>query len=68
MKIFPKETGFFPIFGKAAANAAHAATLFVDIHPPCVFPLRMDYLQNPAHIPGMRVPRITQMDGPKVNS
>lgn len=31
MKIFPKETDFFTIFEKAAANATHAATLLVGI-------------------------------------
>ena len=31
MKIFPKETDFFAIFEKAAANVTHAATLFVGI-------------------------------------
>jgi len=31
MKIFPKETDFFSIFEKAAANATHAATLIVGI-------------------------------------
>ena len=31
MKIFPKETDFFLIFEKAAANVTHAATLLVGI-------------------------------------
>ena len=31
MKIFPKETDFFAIFEKAAANVTHAATLLVGI-------------------------------------
>jgi len=31
MKIFPKETDFFVIFEKAAANVTHAATLLVGI-------------------------------------
>ncbi len=31
MKIFPKETDFFAIFEKAAANVTHASTLFVGI-------------------------------------
>ena len=31
MKIFPKETDFFSIIEKAAANVTHAATLFVGI-------------------------------------
>jgi hypothetical protein len=31
MKIFPKETDFFIIFEKAAANVTHAATLLVGI-------------------------------------
>lgn len=31
MNIFPKETDFFVIFEKAAANVTHAATLFVGI-------------------------------------
>ena len=31
MKFFPKETDFFIIFEKAAANVTHAATLFVGI-------------------------------------
>jgi predicted phosphate transport protein (TIGR00153 family) len=31
MKLFPKETDFFALFDKAAANATHAATLLVGI-------------------------------------
>ncbi|MFZ5906479.1 MAG: DUF47 domain-containing protein [Nitrospirota bacterium] len=40
MKIFPKETDFFSIFEKAAANVTHAATLFVGI---------MEYFTNLEH-------------------